>query len=108
MLGLEELVVLLLGIIHRVTGLRGRLLGLSLLAEGATDVALHGGTVLEKMLRLPPMEWVGGFERLLEVFRVCSAPVGLWSSDTIGHGDHLLPAVLLVLVLLVATLLGRG
>jgi hypothetical protein len=107
MLSLEELIVLL-GIVHRVTGLWGRLLGLGLLAEGATDVARHGGTVLEKMLRLPPVERAGGFEHLLEVFRVCSAPVGLWSGDAIGHGDHLLPTVLPVLVLLVATLLGRG
>ena len=43
-------------------------MGLALLAEGAMDVALHGGIVLEKMLHLTPMEWVGGLERLLEVF----------------------------------------
>jgi len=51
-LGLGELIVFLLGAIHRVTSLRGRLLGPALLAEGATDVALHGGAILEKMLHL--------------------------------------------------------
>jgi hypothetical protein len=53
-LSLGELIVFLLGTVRRVTGLRGRLLGLALLAEGATDVALHGSVVLEKMLCLPP------------------------------------------------------
>ena len=55
-LGLRELVVFLLGTVHQVAGLRGRLLGLALLAEGATDVALHGSTILEEMLRLPLRE----------------------------------------------------
>jgi hypothetical protein len=50
---LEELIVLLMGAVRRVAGLRCRLLGLALLAEGATDVAIHGSAVLEKMLRLP-------------------------------------------------------
>ena len=81
-------------------------MGLALLAEGATNVALHGGVVLEMMLCLPPMKWVGGLERLLEVFRACSAPTGLRSGDTVGRDDHLLPTVLLVLVLLVLALLG--
>jgi hypothetical protein len=67
-LGLGELIVFLLGTVRRVAGLRGRLLGLALLDEGATDVALHGITVLEEMLCFPPMEWAGGLERLLEVF----------------------------------------
>ena len=53
-LDLGELVVFLLGTVRWVASLRGRLLGLALLAMGATDVALHGGIVLEKMLRLPP------------------------------------------------------
>ena len=66
-LGLGELIVFLLGAVHRVAGLQGSLLGLALLAEGATDVALHGSAVLEEMLRLPPMEGVGGLECLLEV-----------------------------------------
>ena len=43
-------------------------MGLALLAEGAMDVALHGGVVLEEVLCLPPVEWVGGLESLLEVF----------------------------------------
>jgi hypothetical protein len=59
-LNLEELVVLLLGTIRRVAGLWCRLLGLALLAKGATDVAIHGSVVLEKMLCLPLVEWVGG------------------------------------------------
>jgi hypothetical protein len=67
-LSLGEHVVFLLGAVHRVASLQGRLLGLALLFEGATDVAFHGGTILEKMLYLPPMECVGGFERLLKVF----------------------------------------
>jgi hypothetical protein len=53
-LDLRELIIFLLGIIRRVTGLWGRLLGLALLAKGATDVALHGGAALEKMLCLAP------------------------------------------------------
>ena len=52
-LNLGELGVLLLGISRWVVGLQGRLLGLALLAEGATDVALHGGVVLEKMSPTP-------------------------------------------------------
>jgi hypothetical protein len=83
-LGLGELIVLLLGIVHQVVSLRGRLLGLALLAKGAMDVALHGSTVFEKMHRLPPMEQVGGLECLLEVFQVFSTPAGLglatWSA----------------------------
>jgi hypothetical protein len=75
-LSLVELIVFLLGTVRRVAGLRGRLLVLALLAEGAMDVALHGITVLEEMLCLPPMEWAGGLERLLEVFQACSAPRG--------------------------------
>ena len=51
-LGLEELIVFLLGTICRVANLWGRLLGLALLAEGATDVALHASVVC-----LPP--WNG-------------------------------------------------
>jgi hypothetical protein len=51
------------------------------------------------------MEWAGGLERLLEVFWASSVPVGLRSGSAIGHGDHLLPVVLLVLVLPIAVLL---
>jgi hypothetical protein len=101
-LDLEELVVLLLGAVHRVASLRCRLLGLALLAEGATDVAIHGSVVLEKMLHLLPVERAGGFERLLKVFPTCSAPMGLRSSSVVSRGDHLLPMVPLVLVLPVA------
>ena len=72
------------------------------------DVALHGSIVLEKMLRLPPVERAGKLERLLKVFRACSAPVGLRSGVTVGHYDHLLPAVLPVLVPPIAVSLGRG
>jgi len=67
-LGLRELSVILLGTSRWVTDLQERLLGLALLAEGTTDVALHGGAVLEEVLCLPPMEWAGGLECLLEVF----------------------------------------
>ena len=67
-LDLEELGVFHLGASRRVIGLQGRLLGLALLAEGAMDVALHGGVVLEEVLCLSPMEWAGVLERLLEVF----------------------------------------
>ena len=104
----EELVVFLLGTIHRVIGLRGRLLGLALLAKGATDVALHGGTVLEEMPILLPVEWVGGLKRLLEVFQECTAPMGLRSGGEVSRGHHLLPVVVLVLVLLIAASLGQG
>jgi hypothetical protein len=98
-LALGELVGFLLGAVCRVAGLGGRLLGLALLAEGATNVALHGSTVLEEMLHLPPMEQVGGLECLLKVFRACSAPTRLRFGDAIGRGDHLLPMALSVLVL---------
>jgi hypothetical protein len=80
---LGELVVFLQGTACRVTSLRGRLLGLALLAKGATDVALHGCVVLEEMLRLLPMERAGGLERLLEVFQSCSAPTGLRSGGVV-------------------------
>jgi hypothetical protein len=67
-LGLWELVIFLLCAYRWVTDLQGRLLGLALLAEGAMDVALYGGAVLEEVLCLPPMESAGGLERLPEVF----------------------------------------
>ena len=54
------------------------------------------------------MEWVGGLERLLEVFRACSAPMGLRSGYVVSRGDHPLPMALLVLVLPVVASLGRG
>jgi hypothetical protein len=56
-LGYGELVVFLLGTICQVVGLQGMLMGLALLAKGATDIGLHGGAVLEKMFRLSP--WNG-------------------------------------------------
>jgi hypothetical protein len=105
-LGLGELIVFLLGVVRRVIDLRGRLLGLTLLAKNATDVALHGCAVLEKMLHLPPMERARGLERILEVFRSCSASTRLRSGNAVGHGDHLLPATLLVLVPPVTASLG--
>jgi len=80
----------------------GRLLGLSLLAEGATDVALHGNTILEEVPGLLPMERAGGLKRLLVVLQACTPPVGLMSGGMVGCGHCLLPMVLLVLVLLVA------
>jgi len=67
-LGLGELGVFLLGTSRWVTGLQGRLSGPSLLAKGATDVALHDSAIIEEVFCLPPVEWVGGLERLLEVF----------------------------------------
>jgi hypothetical protein len=97
-LGPGECIVFLLGIVRRVASLWGRLLGLALLVEGATDVALHGGTILEKMLCLPLVERAGGLERLLKVFRLCSTPTGLRFGGAVSHGDHLLSAVLPVLI----------
>jgi hypothetical protein len=107
-LSLGELVVFLLGIVRRVTSLWGKLLGLALLAEGATDVNLHGRAVLEEMLWLPPVEGAGGLECLIEVLRVCATPTGLRSSSTVGRGHHLLPTALPVLVLLTTASRGRG
>jgi hypothetical protein len=56
-LGLKELSVFLLGTSRWVTNLQGKLMGLALLVEGATDVALHGSVVLEEVLCLP--SWNG-------------------------------------------------
>jgi hypothetical protein len=105
-LSLGELVVFLLGTVRQVTGLRGRLLGLALLAEGAMDVALHGSVVLEKMLCLPSWNGQGDSSTFLKCFGACSAPVGLRSGGAVGRGDHLLPMVLSVLVSPVAMSLG--
>ena len=66
-LGLGELIVFFLGVACQVTSLRGRLLGLALLAKGAMDIAFHGGIVLVEMLRLPLVEGIGGLEHLLKV-----------------------------------------
>ena len=107
-LDLRELGVFLLGAIRWVISLQGRLLSLALLVEGATDVALHGSTVLEEVLCLPPVELVGGLERLLEVFRACTLPVRLRSGGAVGHGHHLLYVAFLVLVTPVVASLGRG
>jgi hypothetical protein len=106
-LGLRELVVCLLGAVCRVTGLQGRLLGLALLAEGATDVALHGGAVLEKMHCLPSVERAGELECLHEVFQSSSMPTGLRSGGAVSHNSHLVPTALSVLVPPVAASLGR-
>ena len=62
-LGLGELGVLL-GVVRWFTGIQSLLLGLALLAEGATNVALDGGTIFEEVLHLPPVEREGGLERL--------------------------------------------
>ena len=105
-LGHGELLIFFFGTVHQVASLWGRLLGLALLAEGAMDVALHGSIVLEKMFWLPPMERVGGLEHLFKVFWACSVPMGLRSSDAVGHGDHLLLATLPVLVPPIVASLG--
>jgi hypothetical protein len=97
-LDLGELVVFLLGTVCRVVNLWGRLLGRALLVEGAKDVALHGNTVLEKMLCLPPVERAKGLEHLLKVFRACGVPAGLRSCSAIDRGDHFLPMALSLLV----------
>jgi hypothetical protein len=55
-LGLWELIVFLLGASCWIIGLQGWLLGLALLANGATDIALHGSIVLKEGLCLPPVE----------------------------------------------------
>jgi hypothetical protein len=107
-LDLGELVVFLLGVVYQVVGLQGRLLGRALLAKGAKDVALHGSTVLEKMLRLPHVERARGLEHLLKVFWACSVPAGLRSCSAVDHGDHFLPMAILLLVPPVAVLLGLG
>jgi hypothetical protein len=90
-----------------VIGVRGRLLGLALLAEGATDVAPHGGAVLQKMLHLPTVERAGGLEHLLEVLRARTVLVGLRPSGAIDCGHHLLPTVLVLTGPLVAAALRR-
>ena len=59
MISLRKLSVIHQGSVHRLAGLRGRLLGLTLLVEGAMDVAPDGGTILEEVLCLPPMEGRG-------------------------------------------------
>ena len=79
-----------------------------MLSKGAMDVAPDGGAVFEEVLRLPPVERAGGLECLLEVLMARTAPTGLRPGDAVGQGHHLLPAVLPVLVLLVAAMLGRG
>ena len=105
---LRKLDVVVRGDIRRLADLRGRLLGLALLAEGATDVALDGGAVFEEVLRLPPMEQEGGLKRLLEVLGARTMPVGLRYDSTVSRGHRLLPTTLLVLVPLVAVALGRS
>jgi hypothetical protein len=74
MIGLGELGVVLRGGVRWLIGLWGWLLGLALLAEGATDVALDGGAILEEVLHLPSMERAGGFECLLKVLGVRTVP----------------------------------
>ena len=48
-LGLGEPIVFLLGTVRQVAGLQGRLLGLALLVEGTTDVALYSSAVLKEV-----------------------------------------------------------
>jgi hypothetical protein len=103
---LGELGVVLWSGVRWLASLWGWLLGLALLAVGATDVAPNDGAVLEEVLHLPSMERAEGFECLPEVFGACIAPVGLRPGDVVGHGHHLLPTVLSVLILLVAVTLG--
>ena len=107
-LGLQELGVFLLGPSYWFASLQGRLLGLALLAEGAIDVTLHGGIVLEEVLCLPPVEWAGGLERLLKVFWACTSPARLRSGGTVGHAHLLLPTSLSVLAPPVVVSLRRG
>jgi hypothetical protein len=64
------------------------------------DVALHGGAVLEEVLCLPPVERVGGLERLLEVFWACASLAGLRSGGVVGRSHHLLPTRFRSLILL--------
>ena len=75
-LGLWELVVFLLGVVHWVATLLGKLLGLALLGEGATNVALHGGAVLEKMLRLSPWNGHGDSSAFSKCFGCTARPQG--------------------------------
>lgn len=53
-LSLGELGLLLLGTVYRFASLWGRLLGLTLLAEGAIDVAPNGAAIVEEVLPSPP------------------------------------------------------
>ena len=53
------------------------------------------------------MERAGGLKRFLEVFRACTAPSRLRSGGAVGHGHHLHPMPLPILVPLVMALLGR-
>jgi hypothetical protein len=70
------------------------------------DVALDGDVVLEEVLRLPPMERVGGLECLLKVLGARAPPTGLRPGGMVDHGHHLLPMTLLVLGPLIAATLG--
>jgi hypothetical protein len=68
MIGLRKLSVVLWGGVRRLASLRGRLLGLALLAEGSTNVAAIGGTVFEEVLCLSPCNGQGA----LSAFWKCS------------------------------------
>ena len=57
---------------------------------------------------MPLMEWAGGFKRLLKVLGAHGMAVVLRPSSIVGHGHHLLPTALPVLVPLVAAMLGRS
>jgi len=105
-LGLGELGVFLLGTSRWVTGLQGRLSRPSLLAKGATNVALHDSAIIEEVFCLPPVEWAGGLKRLLEVFWACASPTWLRSSGAVGRGHYFLLAALPVLVPPVMVSLG--
>ena len=107
-IGLEELGVVLRGVVRWLASLWGWLLGLVLLAKGAVDVAPNGGIVFEEVLHLPLMEWAGGLERLLQVLWTRTTPVGLRPSGAVSHSHYLLPTMVLVLVPLITVMLGRS
>jgi hypothetical protein len=107
-IGLRKLGVVLRGNVWWFTSLGGRLLVLSLLAEGAADVAPDGGTVFQEVLCQSSMEWTGGLDRLLEALGACAAPAGLRPRGVVGRDHHLLPTALLILVPLLTVALGRG
>ena len=54
------------------------------------------------------MEWVGGLERLLEVFWACTLPSGVRSGGAVDHGHHLHPTTLSVLVPPITASLRQG
>jgi hypothetical protein len=75
-ISLQKLGVILWGGVHRLASLGGRLLGLALLAEGATDVAPDGGAVFEEVLLLSPWSKKGASSTFSKCMGRASCPQG--------------------------------